>query len=31
MKLKGEEFETIQVYGRCDDDKYPLSGKDINF
>lgn len=30
MKLKGEEFELLHVYGKCDDDKYPLLGDKIN-
>lgn len=31
ISLKGEEeSEKIQVFGRCDDEKYPLSGKKIN-
>lgn len=30
LKLKGDEFEKAQIYGRCDDDKYPLNSKDIN-
>lgn len=30
LKLKGEEFEKVQIYGRCDDDKYPLNSKDIS-
>ena len=29
LKLKGEEFEVIHIFGRCDDDKYPLAGKKI--
>ena len=31
LKLKGEEFEKLQIFGKCDDDKYPLSGDKINF
>lgn len=30
MKLKGEDFELLHVYGKCDDDKYPLLGDKIN-
>ena len=29
LKLKGEAFESVEVVGRCDDDKYPLAGKKI--
>ena len=28
--MKGDEHEKITVLGRCDDDKYPLGGKEIN-
>lgn len=30
IELKVGEGDIIQVYGKCDDDKYPLSGKEIN-
>ena len=30
LKLVGEAHERIQIYGRCDDDKYPLNSKDIS-
>ena len=30
LKLKGEPFEKIQVFGRCDDEKYPLHSRKIN-
>jgi asparaginyl-tRNA synthetase len=30
LKLKGEPFEKAQIYGKCDDDKYPLNSKDIS-
>lgn len=30
LKLKGEPFEVSQIYGHCDDDKYPLNSKDIS-
>jgi asparaginyl-tRNA synthetase len=30
LKLSGESFEKAQIYGRCDDDKYPLNSKDIS-
>jgi asparaginyl-tRNA synthetase len=30
LKLKGEAFESAQIYGKCDDDKYPLNSKDIS-
>lgn len=30
LKLKGEDFELLHIYGRCDDDKYPLLGDKIN-
>lgn len=30
LKLKGEPFEKIQVFGRCDDDKYPLHSRKIS-
>ena len=28
--MKGEEFEKIKVFGRCDDEKYPLASNKIN-
>lgn len=31
LKLRGEEYENLTIYGRCDDDKYPLSGDKISF
>lgn len=30
MKITGEEGSFVQVYGHCDDDKYPLSGGKVN-
>jgi hypothetical protein len=30
LKLKGESYEKAVVYGRCDNDKYPLAGKNIS-
>ena len=30
MKLSGETFEEVKVFGKNDDDKYPLTGKKIN-
>lgn len=30
MKLNGSDFQAIHIYGKCDDDKYPLNGNKIN-
>ena len=30
LKLNGSEGEQAHVFGRCDDDKYPLNSKNIN-
>lgn len=30
MKLTGETFEEIKIFGKNDDEKYPLTGKKIN-
>jgi asparaginyl-tRNA synthetase len=30
LKLKGEAFEKAEIYGKCEDDKYPLNSKDIS-
>ena len=30
LKLNGEAGERAEIYGKCDDDKYPLNSKDIS-
>lgn len=30
MKIDGSEYEDVKVFGKNDDDKYPISGKKIN-